>query len=357
MKERFFCGYTVGGDALCDFGKICAVLGKRILIIGGEKALSSAEEKLKTALSDFEIADIVLYGGECSKKRAEELFESYKDGGIDFVLGVGGGKAIDTAKCTAYLLKKRVVTVPTIASTCAATSALSVVYSENHVFSEFWYYEKPPYHSFIDTEIIANAPLKYLRAGIGDTVAKYYETEFSARGRQKGYSDQMALAIAAVCGTPLMEIAENALKSCRENRASSELETAARIILVSTGMVSMMINPKFNGAVAHALFYGLTEIEGFEQRFLHGDVVGYAAIVQLVLDGKTEEAIKLKTFLESIGIETTLSQRGVAVDKNGLKNVIDATLKDPDMEIVPYSVTYDMLYNAILTAENLEEIK
>ena len=186
MKERFFCGYTVGDDALKSFGKICAPLGKRILVIGGEKALSAALEKLKIALSDFDVADTVLYGGECTKNRAEELFGKYKERGIDFVVGVGGGKAIDTAKCTAYLLKKPVVTVPTIASTCAATSALSVVYTENHAFSEFWYYEKPAYHTFIDSEVIAKAPQKFLRAGIGDTVAKFYETEFSARGRKKG---------------------------------------------------------------------------------------------------------------------------------------------------------------------------
>ena len=357
MKERFFCGYAVGKDALDGFERICAPLGKRILIIGGEKALAAADKKLKDALSAFEIADTVLYGGECSDKRARELYEAYKTAGIDFIVGVGGGKALDTAKCTADFLKKKVVTVPTIASTCAATSALAIVYTENHVFSEIRYFEKPPYHTFIDTEIIANAPLKYLRAGVGDTIAKFYETEFSARGREKGYSDQMALAIASVCGNPLMENAEAALAACRERRVNKELETVIRIITVSTGMVSMMINPKFNGAVAHALFYGLTEIDGFEEKFLHGDVVGYTTVVQLVLDGKTDEADRLRSFLESIGIETTLSERGIKVSRDSLTKAIDSALKDPDMEIIPYEITADMLFDAILRTESLEETK
>ena len=358
VKKRFFCGYSVGKDAFDSFKEICAPLGKKVLIIGGKKALGAALQKLLTAITpDFEVVDTVLYGSECSKKRAEELAGSYKDRKIDFVVGVGGGKAIDTAKCTAHLLKKRVVTVPTIASTCAATSALSVVYTESHVFSEFWYYEKPAYHSFIDTEIIAKAPYKYLRAGIGDTVAKFYETEFSARTREKGYSDLMALSVAAMCKEPLMENAKVALELCKTGETGASLETVARIILVSTGMVSMMINPKFNGAVAHALFYGLTEIEGFEEKFLHGDVVGYTAIVQLVLDNKTEEALKLKSFLASIGIETTLSERGIKVEKKALSKVLAATLKDPDMEVIPYEITADMLYNAILKTESLEEPK
>lgn len=358
VKNRFFCGYSVGEDALRGFKNICAPLGKKVLIIGGEKALAAAQAKLNAALTpDFETVDTVLYGNECSKERAEELAGIYKDRDVDFVVGVGGGKAIDMAKCTAHILRKSVVTVPTIASTCAATSALSVVYTENHAFSEFWYYEKPAYHCFIDTQIIAEAPIEYLRAGIGDTMAKFYETEFSARGRKKGYSDLMALSIASMCKQPLVENAVSALDLCREGKTGSSLETVARIILVSTGMVSMMINPKFNGAVAHALFYGLTEIEGFEEKFLHGDVVGYAAIVQLVLDEKETEAQNIKKFLEKIGIETTLGKRGISTDRKTLEKVLSATLDDPDMEVVPYEITADMLYNAILKAESLEDIK
>lgn len=358
VKKRFFCGYSAGEDALDSFKEVCAPLGNKVLIIGGKKALGAAGEKIKAALlPHFKVIDTVLYGDECSKKRAYEIAEIYKDSGVDFIVGVGGGKAIDTAKCTAYLLKKDVVTIPTIASTCAATSALSVVYTENHIFSEFWYYEKPAYHSFIDTEIIAKAPSEYLRAGIGDTIAKFYETEFSARNREKGYSDLMALSVAAMCREPLMENAKEALYLCKENKSGESLETVARIILVSTGMVSMMINPKFNGAVAHALFYGLTEIEGFEEKFLHGDVVGYTAIVQLVLDKKMEEARKLKRFLKSIGIETTLAARGILADREIMDKVIAATIKDPDMEVIPYKITEEMLYSAILQTESLEELK
>ena len=55
-------------------------------------------------------------------------------------------------------------TFPTIAATCAATTALSVVYKEDGNFDSFYFYEKPARHSFIDTEIIAAAPECYLRA-------------------------------------------------------------------------------------------------------------------------------------------------------------------------------------------------
>ena len=353
MKESIFCGYTIGSDAYRNFSHICLPLGRNILIVGGKTALSVSIEKLRAALGDFNIIDTVIYGTECCEEAANELFDSYKECEIDFVVGVGGGKAIDTSKCLAHLMQKPVVTVPTIASTCAAASALSVVYTKNHVFSGFWHYEKPAYHCFIDTEIIAAAPTEFLRAGVGDTLAKYYEAEFSARGRKKTYSDEMALSISRMCNAPLMHDAAKALADAKNAVVSEELENIVRIIIISTGMVSMLIDEKFNGAAAHALFYGLTNLDGFEEKFLHGDVVGYTTAVQLMLDGQAAEAKKIKYFLDEIGIETTLAQRGITPDRQEFEHILSATLADPDMEVIPYEITKDMIFDAIIKIENL----
>lgn len=358
MKETRFCGYTIGENAFSSIPEICAHIGKKVLIIGGETALSKSEDKLLTALDgSFDIVGKEIYGKECVKKRMIELSEKYKSLCPDFVMGVGGGKAIDTAKGTAFFLGIPIVTIPTIASTCAPASALSVVYDENHAFLKFMHYKTPPYHCFIDTEIISAAPTEFLRAGIGDTMAKYYEVTFSARNSKTTYSDETALQISRMCGEPLMRDAFAALQSCSENKSCAELENVIRIIIVSTGMVSMLINEKFNGAAAHALFYGLTNLNGFEEKFLHGDVVGYAVIVQLLIDGDIKEAVKIKSFLKQLGIETTLKERGIIPDRAEFEKVLEGAVNDPDMEVLPYEITKDMIFDAILKAENLEEIK
>lgn len=353
MNECYFANYTIGADAYDNISDVCSCLGKRVLIIGGETALSKSETKLKTAMTDFDIVDTVIYGKECFRKRIEELYELYKDRDIDFVMGVGGGKAIDTSKCLADMFGVKVVTVPTIASTCAASSALSVVYNENHAFEGFWYLKSPAYHIFIDTHIISEAPDMYFRAGIGDTLAKYYEVEFSARNRNKTYKDEMALSISRMCNEPLINSALTALNDCKRNRLSEEFEQVVLIILVSTGMVSMLVNPRFNGAVAHALFYGLTEIKGFEEKFLHGDVIGYTTSVQLMLDGQKDEAMKIGNLIAEMGVETTLNERGISVDFDYLRPVLESTLKDPDMETLPYEITAEMIFDAIVKIEKL----
>lgn len=353
MKECYFADYSIGIDAYQNIEAVCSGLGKRVLVVGGETALSKAKDKLYKAMPGFEIVDTVMYGSECTRKRAEELFDTYKSQNIDFVMGVGGGKALDTSKCLADLLGVKVVTVPTIASTCAATSALSVMYTGEHVYDGFWYLKSPAYHTFIDTEIIAEAPSKYFRAGIGDTLAKFYEVDFSQRGQKKTYKDEMGISISRMCNSPLIECAAEALEDCKNNTVTEKLEQAVLIILVSTGMVSMLINHEFNGALAHALFYGLTNISGFEEKFLHGDVIGYTTAVQLMLDGQPEEAQKIGELIRSMGIEATLSERGINVDFEYLKPILEATLKDPDMNVIPYAITEKMIFDAIVKMEEI----
>lgn len=353
MTECYFANYTIGKDAYKSIGNICLPLGRNVLLIGGETALSKAYDKLSENMCDFNIVDKVVYGKECYRERVEDLYNIYCDRSIDFVMGVGGGKAIDTSKCLADMLGVRVITVPTIASTCAASSALSVVYTKNHTFEGFWKFKAPAYHCFIDTEIISKAPDKYFRAGIGDTLAKFYEVEFSMRNRELTFKDNLGLSISRMCNAPLLDSANAALEAVKENEITKELEETALIILVSTGMVSMLINADFNGAMAHALFYGLTEIDGFEERFLHGDVIGYTTMVQLVLDNKFDEAVKIGKLISKMGVETTLKERKVDTSYENLEKVLTAALKDPDMKVIPYEITKEMMYDAIIKVEEM----
>lgn len=354
MQERFFPAYTIGTDAFKNFNEVCKNLGSDFLLIGGKTALSVSRDKLLSCVSeDFNIVDEVIYGTECYEERVIELYEIYKNKNIDFVVGVGGGKAIDTSKYLADKLCVPVVTVPTIASTCAASSALSVIYTKEHSFSKFVYYKKPAYHCFIDTQIIIDAPYDFIRAGVGDTLAKHYEVEFSARGRNLDYSSQLGLTISNMCNEPLMKYAKKALDAVREKKICDELEKVILTIIITTGMVSMLINPDYNGAMAHALFYGLTVLDGFEEKFLHGDVVGYCTAVQLAVDNNMDEAKRIVEFLKSIKIETSLSERNIPCDKEYLDKVLESALADPDMNVIPYEVTKDMLFEGIEKIENL----
>ena len=52
-----------------------------------------------------------------------------------------------------------------------------------------------------------------------------------------------------------------------------------------------------------------------------------------------------------MGVETTLSERGIKVDFEYLKPVLESTLKDPDMDVIPYKITETMIFDAIVKME------
>ena len=177
MREVYLPAYSVGDDAIASSGSAFRRLGQNGIIIGGHHALDAAGESLRDALkkADVHVADTVWYGGECTYAHMRRLAERAKACGADMVIGVGGGKALDTAKGCADMLDLPIITVPTIASTCAAVTAISVVYDDSGVFLESMFHQSPPNYTVIDTGILANAPECYLRAGIGDAMAKHIE--------------------------------------------------------------------------------------------------------------------------------------------------------------------------------------
>lgn len=351
----YFCNYSIGENVGKEIADVCNRHGKKMLLIGGEKALAAGKERLLSALADteIEIVDMVLFGSDCTYDNIHKWASYAKECGADMIMGMGGGKALDTAKGAGYEADLPVFTYPTIASTCAATTALSVVYRADGSFDSFYFYERPAYHCFIDLTIIANAPDQYLQAGMGDTIGKFFECHFAARGDKLQHSSALGREISNMCYAPLLEYGEQALKDCRSHEASVSLKQAVLANIVSTGLVSLMVLDEYNCAIAHSVYYALVLLPGFEEKYLHGNVVAYGVLVQLLVDHDREEALKLKEFLQKLDIQTTLKEMEVPVDRGYLKDVLHETVTGPDMEHIPYEVTEDMIFVAMQEVENL----
>lgn len=357
MQNRsvFYCSYTVGPDAYAEAGQVCRLYGRRALLIGGEKAMAAALPRLTAALegSGVELAAAEPFGHDCTEAGCRRLAERAKALGADLIFGMGGGKALDTAKGAADLAGLPVFTFPTIAATCAGTTALSVVYREDGSFDRFWFYARPPRHCFIDLTVIAAAPWKYLQAGMGDTIGKFFECHFSARGDRLEHSSALGREISNMCYAPLLEYGEQALLDCETHTVSTALEQAVLANIVSTGLVSLLVLDDYNCAIAHSVYYGLVLLPGFEQRWLHGNVVAYGVLVQLLVDGDEAEALRLKAFLKKLRIPTTLAEMDVPADRQTLAPVLTETVTGPDMEHIPYPVTEDMVFDAMQRVERL----
>ncbi|MBU3840555.1 MAG: iron-containing alcohol dehydrogenase family protein [Candidatus Ruminococcus intestinipullorum] len=350
-----FSSYTIGEDAYEKVSQVCEQYGQKILLIGGQTALDKGRLLLEKAIesSKLKIVDVRLYGKDCTYTEIEKMSKVAEELNVDMIFGMGGGKALDTAKGAADKAGLPVFTFPTIAATCAATTALSVVYKEDGNFDSFYFFENPARHCFIHTQIIAKAPECYLRAGMGDTIGKYFECHFAARGDQLEHSSALGREISNMCYPPFLIYGEEALRECRENRVGVALQQVVLANIVSTGLVSLLVLDDYNCAIAHSVYYGLVLLPGFEEKYLHGDVVAYGVLVQLAVDKDMERAKEVKAFLKKIGILTSLSEMQVKLDREYLKDVLKEIVTGPDMEHIPYPVTEDMIYEAMQTVEEM----
>lgn len=174
--------YIQGAGAIKRLGEYLKPLAERWLIIGDKFVLGFAEEQLRTSLGGAGlVAEIAPFGGECSQNEINRLRDIASSAQCHAVLGIGGGKTLDTAKALAHYMHLPVVVAPTIASTDAPCSALSVIYTDDGEFESYLMLPHNPNMVVVDTQIVAGAPARLLAAGIGDALATWFEARACSR--------------------------------------------------------------------------------------------------------------------------------------------------------------------------------
>ena len=353
VTNVLFPGYTVGSglETYEKLGELCARYGTKAVVIGGERALAAIKPVLTEAVkgTNIELVGFEWFGGVASYENGDRLLglDTVKE--ADMIFACGGGKAIDTCKYVAMKAEKPFFTFPTIAATCASTTAIAVMYYPNGVQKDVFVAPRPAIHNFINLDIIAKAPEVYLWAGIGDTLAKYTEVPFSARGLELAHKDALPVIMSQMTGDPLLKYGTKAMEDVKNNRSSFELEQAVLAVVLTSGLVSYLIDNNLNSGMAHALFYGMTVLPQIEERHLHGEVVSYGVLCMLMMDKQMDKLAEIYKFMKSIGLPTKLADMEVTVDE--LDPVLDSAVTKYDIEVGPYKITKEMMRQAILDLE------
>jgi glycerol dehydrogenase len=344
--------YVQRPGALAEAGLQLKAFGCRPMILGDEIVLAIVRPVLERQLPSAGLFPIfVLFGEECSLGEVARLVEIGRSERVDFIVGTGGGKAIDTARAVAGRLDLPLVTLPTSAATCSAASTLSVIY-ENGIRTET-VNARASELVLADSAIIAAAPSRLLAAGMGDTLAKWYEGKPTFdRTSDPSPSLQAALALSTQVKETIFEFGLDAKRDCDAGKTSPAVEKMIEANILMAGLIGGIGGRTFRVALAHALLYGLTVMPAVH-RCLHGEVVSYGLVVQACLERDEAELRRLMAFFSQLGLPLTLAELGVhdredPLFREGLRRTC---AKGSSAHNLSHSVDESVLFQAMQAVE------
>ncbi|MFH0966231.1 MAG: glycerol dehydrogenase [Methanobacteriota archaeon] len=295
------------------------------------------------------------FGGECSHTEIDRLRDIYVLHGCRVTVGIGGGKALDTAKGVAYYQGGPVITVPTIASTDAPTSAISVIYTEEHVFEENVLLPRNPELVLVDTDVILQAPVRFLVSGMGDALSTYFEARANVASDHENFAGgkftNTSVALAKLCYDILIRDGLKAKRAAETKVYSPELENIieANIYLSGVGFES-------NGlACAHSIYNAFTVLPQCHHMF-HGELVAFGAIVQLILEKRPDiEIAEAINFCINVGLPVSFAElsEGELTRDDIMKVAVAACNPSSFMDSEPFTVTPGMTFDALIAGDAL----
>ena len=348
--------YLQGAGEMKNLGTYAAKSGKKALVLiskGGYKRIGKTIEE-SFAESTCEVV-FDYFNGECCNSEIDRLIKIVKDEQCDLTIGIGGGKIFDTAKAVAYYAGTPVFICPTIASTDAPCSALSVIYTEEGVFEKYLFLPANPNLVLMDTDIITKSPVRLTVAGMGDALATYFEARACKRSGATscagGKTTEAAMALAELCFNTLMDEGVKAKIALEAGVCTPAVEKVieANTLLSGIGFESAGL------AGAHAIHNGFTVLEECHHMY-HGEKVAFGTLTQLVLENADEDLLdEVITFCMDVGLPTTFADLGIEnPDKDALMEAATlAASPDDTLGNEPFEVTPEKVYAAMVAADAL----
>ncbi|MDW8443844.1 MAG: glycerol dehydrogenase [Acetobacteraceae bacterium] len=325
LTTAIFPGRYVQGDgALSVLGEELARFGDRAFAVMDPFAMASLRDEIETGIGTRVRLSAERFAGECSDEEIGRLADEAKVVSPNVIVGIGGGKTLDTAKAVAHGLGLPVAIVPTIASTDAPCSALSVIYTPDGAFKRYLVLPRNPDLVLVDTGVIARAPVRFLVAGMGDALSTWFEAEDCRVKRGANMTGRLgpmtAYALARLCYDTLLKYGVLAKAACARRVVTPALEhiVEANTLLSGLGFESGGLS------AAHAIHNGLTVLHE-THAYWHGEKVAIGTLALLMLADRPPALIdEVFGFCELVGLPTTLAQIGLAdADETALMRVAE----------------------------------
>ena len=311
FKACFPGKYIQGSGAIQELASLIAQFGNKALLLTSR----TSQKYLPEAYGSAPLSTLIWvepFGGECCEEEINRLSAIVQAEKAQVVVGMGGGKVIDTAKIAADRAGLPVIVVPTIASTDAPCSGCAVSYSADGIFEKVHYQRLNPAIVLVDMDILAKAPVRFLVAGMGDALATWFEARSCAATSSVnecgGLGTLTGHTLARLCYDVLLHYGVEAKKENEAGVAGPALQriAEANILLSGIGFESGGL------ASAHAIHNGLTVLPE-THAFYHGEKVAFGLVAGLRLTGAPQHEIdEVVAFCQSVGLPTKLSDLGIS---------------------------------------------
>lgn len=341
-NNRFISGTGVLKELteyLADFDKVAVVTG----------------EKSFEVFKDFYQADfdypVYRYDGSASYEDGQAIADEI--GSADAILGIGGGRVCDTAKFVSENLNCDVVLVPTLISNCAPFTPITAVYHPDRTFRKIGYQKRAPYLTLVDWEFLLATPVDYFVAGIGDTLAKWYEIEGITRNlaeNKKTAYIRLGIACAKEIRNILVTDSKEAVRCLKDKELSPAFARVTDTIIALAGETGGFAGTYGRSAGAHAIHNGLSYITATHDQ-LHGKKVAYGILVQLAYTKDFDEIKNVYPFYQATGLPTKLAELNVVdTSREALRGVVEHAAAD-DFVMIDKAITADGVFEAIQAVE------
>ncbi|KRG16509.1 glycerol dehydrogenase [Virgibacillus soli] len=323
---------------------------QRVLIVTGVQSWIAAES-LFPSFHTVESRRIT-YNGECTLEEMDRLANVAHAFQADAIIGVGGGKVLDVVKGACHQLGRKSILIPTLASNCAPWTPLSVIYTEDGQMTHYDIYPSSVDLLLVEPQILISAPVSMLIAGIGDTLAKWVEADvLICQLPHLSLPVKIAHDTAKLCADEMFAHGEAAIKASKEKQVHDSFIRIVETIIMLGGMVGGYGDQYGRIAGAHSIHNGLTVVPEAHS-ILHGDKVAYGILVQLTLEGKSDEVARYISFYERLGLPKSLQDMKIA--NKWIKKIAEQTTRTNESIhlMKDGGVTAEEVTSAILALES-----
>jgi len=351
--------YVQGAGVLSELGHYLAELGDRAFLIADETVWSLTSEAVTASLKQASI-DLTYqrFNGEASSREITRLAALAKAAKSTVIVGLGGGKTLDSAKAVADECRVAVAIVPTVASTDAPCSALSVIYSDEGAFESYRFYTNNPDLVLVDTAVCAKAPVRLFASGIADGLATFVEAQAVKNSHSSSMVNGMptvaAMAIAQACEETLLTYGFSACQAV----ARQVVTPAVEAVVEANTLLSGLGFENAGLAAAHAIHNGFTALKGDIHHLTHGEKVAYGTLTQMVLEQRPDEEIAdYIHFYRSINMPTTLKELHLeGVSREDLIKVGELANSEGDtLKNLNPHLSGEDIANAIIAVDSLSQ--